>query len=179
MGASQIIESNTDNNIRTPDNMKTTIIFSCLFAMALAAPQFNQFEPVQQFNQFEPVQQFTSFDQRPPIAILRSESAMEGPNFRYAYETEDGTAIEANGSEGFNGGSNIEGSYRFTLPSGEQVEVRYIANENGAQYSSPILPQQVQPIHPIPQHALEQIRFAEQQRAAGVQWDLQGFRINK
>merc|ERR1712142_1119788 len=141
-------------------NMKTTIIFSCLFAMAMAAPQFNNAEF------------------REPVAILNQLSAMDGPNFRYSYESEDGTAVDAVGSEGLNGGTNIEGSYRFTLPTGEQVEVRYIANENGALYSSPILPQQVQPIHPVPEHALEQIRFAEQQRAAGAQWDQQGFRIN-
>merc|ERR1712121_113073 len=135
-----------------------TIIFSCFIAMAMAAPQFTEF--------------------REPVAILRQESAMDGPIFRYGYESEDGTVVDAVGSEGINGGSNIEGSYSFILPSGEQVEVRYVANENGALFQSPILPQQVQPIHPIPEHALEQIRFAEQQRAQGVQWDQQGFRIN-
>merc|ERR1712142_554102 len=57
--------------------MKTTIIFSCLFAMALAAPQFNNAEF------------------REPVAILSSVSAMDGPNFRYSYESEDGTAIDA------------------------------------------------------------------------------------
>ncbi|CAL4233332.1 unnamed protein product, partial [Meganyctiphanes norvegica] len=137
-----------------------TIIFSCLLAMALAAPQFN-----------------TSPIIREPIAILSQVSAMDGPSFRHSYESQDGTAVEAVGSAGINGGSNIEGSYRFTAPSGELIEVRYIANENGALYSSPILPQQVLPIHPVPEHALEQIRFAEQQRAAGVQWDNQGFQI--
>merc|ERR1739842_225757 len=125
---------------------KTTIIFSCFVAMSMAAPQFEQ--------------------RNPPVAILSSVSAMDGPVFRYSYESEDGTVVDAVGSEGAAGGSNIEGSYR------------YIANENGALYSSPILPQQVQPIHPVPEHALEQIRFAEEQRAQGVQWDAQGFRIN-
>merc|ERR1712198_267886 len=95
---------------------------SCLIAMAMAAPQFNNFDE----------------NTPEPIAILRSEAAMDGPNFRHSYESEDGTAVDAVGTENLNGGSNIEGSYRFTLPSGEQVEVRYIANENGALYSSPI-----------------------------------------
>ncbi|CAL4140673.1 unnamed protein product [Meganyctiphanes norvegica] len=140
--------------------MKAAIVFSCFIAMGMAAPQFD------------------NFVEDRPIAILRSDSEMDGPNFRYGYESEDGTAVDAVGSEGFNGGTNIEGSYRFTLPSGEQVEVKYVANENGALYSSPILPQQVQAIHAIPAHALEQIRFAEEQRAQGVQWDQQGFRIN-
>ncbi|CAL4122685.1 unnamed protein product, partial [Meganyctiphanes norvegica] len=101
-----------------------TIVISCMVAMAMAAPQFQE-----------------------PIAILSQASQMDGPNFRYSFETQDGTAVDAVGSEGAAGVSNIEGSYRFTLPSGEQVEIRYIANENGALYSSPILPQQVQPIH--------------------------------
>ncbi|CAL4122684.1 unnamed protein product [Meganyctiphanes norvegica] len=131
-----------------------TIIFSCVIAMAMAAPQFVE-----------------------PIAILSQSSQMDGANFRYNYETQDGTAVDTVGSASVNGGSNIEGSYRFTAPSGELIEVRYIANENGAQYSSPILPQQVQPIHPVPEHALELIRIAEELRSQGVQWDNQGFRI--
>ncbi|CAL4122683.1 unnamed protein product [Meganyctiphanes norvegica] len=137
-----------------------TIIFSCVLAMAMAAPQFN-----------------TSPLIREPIAILSQEFQLDGPNFRYGYESQDGTAVTAFGSPGADGASNIEGSYSFVVPSGELVEVRYIANENGAQYSSPILPQQVQPIHPVPEHALELIRIAEELRSQGVQWDNQGFRI--
>ena len=49
----------------------------------------------------------------------------------------------------------------------------YTADENGYQVESDLLP--VAP--PMPEHALEQIRIADELRAQGVEWDEQGFRI--
>merc|ERR1719341_2728504 len=76
----------------------------------------------------------------------------------------------------------VQGTYVFTAPNGETVELRLVANENGAVFESPsghlpVAPLPVQAIHPIPEHALEAIEFAAQQRAAGVEWDQQGFVI--
>lgn len=53
---------------------------------------------------------------------------------------------------------------RFTLPDGTIAEVSYTADEEGFKPQSDLLP--IAP--PLPAHALEQIQFAEQQRAAGV-----------
>ncbi|XP_042859071.1 cuticle protein AM1199-like [Penaeus japonicus] len=122
-------------------NMKL-IILVCLAAVAAAAPR----------------------PQERPVAILRDDRHDDGAgNFNYAFESEDGTSVSAAGAPGAAGQSNIQGSYRFTLPDGTIAEVTYIADENGFQPSSDLLPVP----HPLPAHAIEQIRTAEQQRAAG------------
>merc|ERR1711962_409581 len=63
------------------------------------------------------------------------------------------------------------GSYAFTFESADGT-IRFIADAGGARFESPSL----LPIAPeMPEHALEQIRFAEEERARGVvhdgQWD--------
>ncbi|XP_027218498.2 cuticle protein AMP1A [Penaeus vannamei] len=101
----------------------------------------------------------------PPVAILRDDRHDDGNgNFNYAFESEDGTSVSAAGAPGAAGQSNIQGSFRFTLPDGTIAEVSYTADEEGFKPQSDLLP--IAP--PLPAHALEQIQFAEQQRAAGV-----------
>merc|ERR1739840_81908 len=125
--------------------MYTTLLLSCVVATAIAAPK-----------------QF--FNDQPPVGILRSEAEADGANFRNLFESEDGIVVSANGFQGSNGQSNMEGSFSFTLPDGQLAEVRWVADEAGFRAESPLLPQNVQPIHPMPAHALEQIRIAEEQR---------------
>ncbi|CAL4069380.1 unnamed protein product, partial [Meganyctiphanes norvegica] len=121
--------------------------FSCLLALAVGSPQFNN---------------------GPFANILRSESIGEGtPNFSYGFESDDGISINSRGFQGSAGQANMEGSYSFTLPDGTIAEVRWVADEQGFRAESPLLP--VAP--PMPAHALEQVRFAEEQRARGLVWD--------
>ncbi|KAG7176951.1 Cuticle protein, partial [Homarus americanus] len=54
-------------------------------------------------------------------------------------------------------------------------EVRYVANEFGVQAQSPLLPTP----HPLPAHAQELIRIAEELRSQGVVFDQNGFRVNR
>lgn len=76
------------------------IILTCLAALATAAPQFQE--------EFRP-------DYR-PIAILRDEREDYGDgNFRYEFETENGILVNAVGTPGSQGQSNIEGYYRWVL----------------------------------------------------------------
>ncbi|XP_047478827.1 cuticle protein AM1199-like [Penaeus chinensis] len=119
------------------------IFLVCLAAVAAAAPR-----PQDQ----------------PPVAILRDDRSDDGNgNFNYAFESEDGISVSAAGAPGAAGQSNIQGSFRFTLPDGTIAEVSYTADEDGFRPESDLLPI----AHPLPAHALEQIRFAEEQRAAG------------
>ncbi|KAB7498017.1 Cuticle protein, partial [Armadillidium nasatum] len=121
-----------------------------------------------------PQQNFRELERREPIRILRSEvSPIEGANFRYNYETENGIQVEKQGTEGSQGQSNMAGYYIFTFDDGTRAEVRYVADENGYRAESPLIPTP----HPLPAHALEQIRIAEEQRARGIRWDEQGFQI--
>lgn len=130
------------------------IVALCLFGVALSVPQGQNAPRI--------------------IEILRNEvSPIEGANFRYAYETENGITAEKQGVEGSEGQSNMAGSFSFPLDDGSLAQFSYTADENGYNVQSPLLP--VAP--PMPEHALEQIRFAEEQRARGVEWDDQGFVI--
>ncbi|XP_042241689.1 cuticle protein AM1199-like [Homarus americanus] len=132
--------------------MQQIVLLACLAAVAVAAPQ-----------QF--VNDFDQPEIRRPIAILRDERTDNGDgNFNYLFEAENGIFMNAVGTPGSKGQSNIQGSYRFPLPDGTIAEVRYFADENGYVAESPLIPTP----HPLPAHAIEQIRIAEEQRAQGI-----------
>ncbi|KAK4304214.1 hypothetical protein Pmani_023848 [Petrolisthes manimaculis] len=124
------------------------VLLACLAAVAVAAPQPQ--------------------DGRPVVLVLRDDRVDNGDgNFNYAFEADNGIAVEASGTPGVAGQSNIQGVYRYILDDGSVAEVRYVADENGFRPESPLLPTP----HPLPLHAQEQIRFAEEQRALGVTFE--------
>ncbi len=138
------------------------VLLACLAAVAVAAPQFG-----------------TQDEYRPEyrhIAILRDEREDFGDgNFRYEFETENGIVTSAVGTPGSQGQSNIQGYFSFPLDDGTIAEFRYVADEFGYRPESNLIPT----AHPLPAHAQEQIRFAEELRAQGATWDQYGFRITK
>ncbi|XP_064084339.1 cuticle protein AM1159-like [Macrobrachium nipponense] len=124
-----------------------SVIFACLAALAVAAPQFGQLNPV---------------------AILRDERQDLGNGaFVYEFEADNGISESRRGFSGSQGQTNMEGSFRFPLPDGSFAEVRYVADENGFRAESPFIPTP----HPLPAHAIEQIRIAEEQRARGITFE--------
>ncbi|KAG7299467.1 hypothetical protein JYU34_016428 [Plutella xylostella] len=75
--------------------------------------------------------------------VLRSESDVQPDGFNYVYETANGIAAEASGS--LRKVDNIDtvavqGSYKYTAPDGTPVQVTYVADENGYQPQSNLLP---------------------------------------
>ncbi|CAL4157694.1 unnamed protein product [Meganyctiphanes norvegica] len=134
-----------------------TAVFVALLALAAAAPRPDKPESAE---------------------LLHDEREQEGASYSTNVEIDNGILIAESGDD-----EGVQGTYVFTAPNGETVEMRLVANENGAVYESPsghlpVAPLPVQAIHPIPEHALEAIEFASQQRAAGVEWDQQGFVID-
>ncbi|XP_076056250.1 cuticle protein AM1274-like [Oratosquilla oratoria] len=111
--------------------------------------------------------------QAPHIEIVRSESTgpEEDGSYYFSYEGSDGTRREQSGRPTGPNLHQVQGTYSYTDPEGNRVEVSFVADENGYVAQSPFLP--VAP--PLPVHALEQIRFAEEQKRQGVVYDEQGF----
>ncbi|XP_050720678.1 cuticle protein AMP4-like [Eriocheir sinensis] len=84
-------------------------IFACLLALAVARPQ-----------------------DLGASKTLRSESVNEGNGvFNYGFETDTGIVVDAAGTPGTEGQSNIAGSYKFPLGNGQYLEVTYTADESG------------------------------------------------
>ncbi|XP_071551775.1 cuticle protein AM1274-like [Panulirus ornatus] len=131
------------------------MILSCLAVVTVAGPQFH----------------FTSPRH---IAILRDNRFNDdNGNFQYEFETENGIYENVVGRPGRSGGQTMDGSFRFPLPNGIIADFQFVADENGYQVRSPVIPTP----HPLPAHAAEQVALTEQLRARGARWDEQGRRI--
>ncbi|XP_068215674.1 cuticle protein AM/CP1114-like [Palaemon carinicauda] len=100
-----------------------------------------------------------------PIAIIRDDRFQpQDGAYSFDLETENGIIQSEAGSPGSQGQTNVQGSFRFPLDDGSFAEVTYIADENGFQVQSPLLPVAPAFPHPIPDFVLKQIAFAEEQR---------------
>merc|ERR1711942_567166 len=138
-----------------PTNMKA-FVFAALLALAAAAPR----------------------PDADSASLEVDERAQEGAYYNTHVEIDNGIVIQESADD-----DGVQGTYVFTAPNGETVELRLVANENGAIFESPsghlpVAPLPVQAIHPVPEHALEAIELAAKQRTAGVEWDEQGFVID-
>nr|XP_027208970.1 cuticle protein AMP1A-like [Penaeus vannamei] len=99
------------------------------------------------------------------VALLRDDRvANEDGTFSYALEADNGINTAVEGVVGSAGQINQAGSYTYTLADGTQAVVTFVANENGFQPQSSILPTP----HPLPAHVFELLEIAERQRAAGI-----------
>ncbi|KAB7498019.1 hypothetical protein Anas_09109 [Armadillidium nasatum] len=142
------------------------IVALCLVAVAFGLPQ-----------------NFREVERREPIKILRSEvSPIDGANFsnfiflffpKILFRNRKWNSNTKGRNHRVTGTVQYGWIFHFPLDDGTIGEVRYIADENGYQPESALIPTP----HPLPAHALEQIRFAEEQRARGVEWDIRGFQI--
>merc|ERR1711962_831143 len=142
MGLLRILQTN---------NMKL-IIVAAFVALAAAAPR-----PQEDFDL---------------VAILREESdPIEGANFRHEFEAGYGLSQSLVGSADDSGAQVMSGSYSFPLPDGTIATFNWVADAAGFRVESPLLPVAPLPEHPVPAHALEQIDYANAQRAAGLVWD--------
>merc|ERR1712212_819259 len=137
------------NNQHEHDKMKIAILAACL-ALAAAAPRPDDSVEVAQ--------------------LLRDARTQEGSVYSIDFEVDNGIVVSEAGDD-----DGVRGSYYWVAPNGVKVELTLVADENGAVFASPsghlpVAPLPVQAIHPVPEHAQEQIAFAAAQRAAGVEW---------
>jgi len=111
-----------------------------------------------------------SIEYIPIVAETRSEP--EDGVYSFTYESADGTLRSESGSPGLNGGTRMEGTWTLVFPDGQRGTISYVAGQDGAIFESPSL----LPLAPeMPAHAVEQVKFAAEERAAGIihdgQWD--------
>jgi len=85
-------------------------------------------------------------------AVIRSSSSdVRADGFEYAYETSNDIRASARGDAY----GNMRGEYEFTSPEGVHVRVNYIADENGYQADSDLLPTPP----PIPDAILRSLEY--------------------
>merc|ERR1712212_1296864 len=134
----------------TTTNMKFVII-ACLAAVAVAAPQYYD----------------SSEESREFIPILKDDRVHEEDGtYSVDFETANGIRFSQSGSPDGDEDSVIkQGEYSYTAPDGTPVHVTYVANENGFQPQSDILPVAPAFPHPIPQFVLDQIAKAAREDA--------------
>ncbi|XP_071516003.1 cuticle protein AMP1A-like [Panulirus ornatus] len=124
------------------------VVFALLVAVATAAPQYSE-----------------SSDRRElpdeVVPILKDERVHEEDG-RYSLDVETGNSIfiSQSGSPGPEGSVNTAGEYSYIAPDGTPVVVTFVADENGYQPQSDVLPVAPAFPHPIPQYVLDQIAFA-------------------
>ncbi|CAL7933818.1 unnamed protein product [Xylocopa violacea] len=93
-----------------------------------------------------------------PIPILRQSA--DGPNpdgsYSYSYETGNGIQAQEIGYLNYAGTQSeareAQGSFSYTAPNGELVQVTYVANENGFQPQGSHIP-------PIPPQILKALEY--------------------
>ncbi|XP_064089677.1 cuticle protein AM/CP1114-like [Macrobrachium nipponense] len=105
-------------------------------------------------------------------AILKNDQHApdEFGNHNSDWETENGIEVHISGSQGATGGANVIGSWSYTQDDGSVANLKFVADENGYQPESDLLPVAPHFPHPIPQFVLDQIEFArleDERRARG------------
>ncbi|XP_071516015.1 cuticle protein CP14.6-like [Panulirus ornatus] len=137
---------------RAPSNMKF-VVLSMLVAVASASSLYEA--PSARHDSLE------------VVPILKHEfNADDDGNYNLEVETGNNIAVSGSGSaSGPDGSVVVAGQYSYVAPDGTDVVVKYVADENGYQPQSDLLPVAPEFPHEIPQFVLDQIAFAAEEDA--------------
>ncbi|XP_067634218.1 cuticular protein 47Eg [Eurosta solidaginis] len=90
--------------------------------------------------------------------VIHNESEVNPDSFKYFYEFSNSIKSQQEGH--LSGDALVEtGQYSYTSPEGEQVSIKYVADENGYHVLSANPPLPTPP--PIPEHILKAIAYIE------------------
>ncbi|XP_064094000.1 cuticle protein AM/CP1114-like [Macrobrachium nipponense] len=143
---------------KVPNMLK--LILTALAAAALAAPQYGYEAPRGSIR--------GGGDSSEEAAILRDDRDRDDSGrYSVAVETENGIRLTDSGAPGAKGAIAASGSFSYTAPDGTPVSLQYVADENGFQPQSDLLPVAPAFPHPIPQFVLDQIAFAAEEDRRG------------
>merc|ERR1712215_578331 len=145
----------------TTTTMKVAIVL-LLATMAYARPAELEEETAEILRSDAPAEQ-----EEESTELLRSDVAHpdEDGAHSMSFAVDNGIQFELSGREGEEGGSNMVGSFTYIVD-GEAVPLTFVADKNGYQPDSSLLPVAPAFPHEIPQFVLDQIAFAEQERLA-------------
>ncbi|XP_042218168.1 cuticle protein AMP1A-like isoform X1 [Homarus americanus] len=133
------------------------VILAAVATVATALPQYGTPSPSRYGD-----------DSHEVVAILRDDRVREDDG-RYNIEVQTGNGItlsQSGSPRGPTGAVVKAGEYSYTAPDGTPVYVKFVADENGYQPQSDLLPVAPEFPHPIPQFVLDQIAFAAEEDAA-------------
>ncbi|XP_066944485.1 cuticle protein AMP1A-like [Macrobrachium rosenbergii] len=101
------------------------------------------------------------------VPIMKDERVQEvDGRFNVEFEAGNGIVFAQAGSPDAETGAIVQaGQYSYVAPDGTDVVVKFVANENGFQPESDMLPVAPAFPHPIPQFVLDQIAFAAEEDA--------------
>ncbi|XP_066143728.1 larval cuticle protein LCP-22-like isoform X2 [Euwallacea fornicatus] len=77
---------------------------------------------------------------KPSVIFSQKSSVEPDGSYQYRYETEDGIVAQEQGRQDPAKGTVAQGDFGYTSPEGVPVVVKYVADENGFQPSSNLLP---------------------------------------
>ncbi|XP_042218318.1 larval cuticle protein LCP-17-like [Homarus americanus] len=136
------------------------VILAALVALTTAAPQYNYSGSDEDSSESKEV-----------VPILRDDRVLGNDgSYNFDVETGNGIVLSRSGSpDGPDDSVVISGQYSYTAPDGTPVVVKFVADENGYQPQSDLLPVAPELPHPVPQFVLDQIAFAAAEDAARSQ----------
>ncbi|XP_045135726.1 cuticle protein AMP1A-like [Portunus trituberculatus] len=108
-----------------------------------------------------------AYDSSEVVKTVRDERDHQGDgNYRLDVEIENGIVLAQSGAPAGPSGTVVKaGQYSYIAPDGTPVDVKFVADENGFQPQSDVLPVAPAFPHPIPQFVLDQIAFAAEEDA--------------
>ncbi|XP_050700754.1 larval cuticle protein LCP-30-like [Eriocheir sinensis] len=142
----------------SPGNRHDNMLFVTLAALVSVAAAATQYAP-------PPPGSYE--DSRDFIPILKDNRVQEDDG-RYNLDVETGNGIflsQSGAPDGPEGAVIKAGEFSYTAPDGTPVHVKFVADENGYQPQSDLLPVAPEFPHPIPQFVLDQIAFAAEEDA--------------
>ncbi|XP_042218149.1 cuticle protein AMP1A-like isoform X2 [Homarus americanus] len=129
------------------------VVLALLATVATAAPQYAAPAPAPRYG-----------DSSEEVPIIRHDFVQgDYGGYQLDMETGNGIKVSESGAPGADGAIASSGSYSYTAPDGTPVHVQFVADENGYQPQSDLLPVAPAFPHPIPQFVLDQIAFAAEE----------------
>ncbi|KAK4326482.1 hypothetical protein Pmani_003008 [Petrolisthes manimaculis] len=149
--------------------MKWILVIALVIVVAEAGQQYTFNPPTHPPQTYIPPNGNGNGHGHEVVAIVKDERTHEEDGtFSVDVEAANGIKYSEAGSPGVDGAIVSAGQYSYTAPDGSHIEVKFVADENGFQPASDVLPVAPAFPHEIPQFVLDQIAKAQEEDAAAA-----------